>query len=167
MKTNWLSRRNFLGLSIFGLPLFAMRTGFGQSRLKVKFPVVVSTWDSGLTANAAAWPILEKSGRALDAVEAAGRASEDEQSCCVGLGDYPEPRRHRYLDACIMDERANIGAVSPDRNQASRFRGAKSNGNDAARDALRRRRPSVRSRDGFPLESGSSRRIQKRMEKMA
>ena len=37
-----------------------------------------STWDSGVTANKAAWPVLRKRGHAVDAVEAGGRASESE-----------------------------------------------------------------------------------------
>jgi N4-(beta-N-acetylglucosaminyl)-L-asparaginase len=112
-----LNRRRFLELPLLGVPLFLFNRTFGQtletiSTMKVKMPVVVSTWDSGLMANAGAWPILEKSGRALDAVEAAGRASEDEVSCCVGLGALPDRDGRVTLDACIMDEKANIGAVS-------------------------------------------------------
>ncbi|HEV8593252.1 MAG TPA: isoaspartyl peptidase/L-asparaginase, partial [Pyrinomonadaceae bacterium] len=86
----------------------ALQRAFGQgfektSSLKVKGPVVVSTWDSGITANNGAWPILSKDGRALDAVEAAGRASEDEPSCCVGLAAYPDRDGKVTLDSCIMD----------------------------------------------------------------
>lgn len=75
-------------------------------------PVVVSTWDSGITSNNAAWPILEKGGRTLDAVEAAGRASEDEPSCCVGLAAWPDRDGRVTLDSCIMDGNGDIGAVS-------------------------------------------------------
>lgn len=112
-----IDRRKFLQLPLIAVPIYLAGNILGQNReklstLKVKFPVAVSTWDSGLTANAAAWPILEKQGRALDAVEAAGRASEDEQSCCVGLGALPDRDGHVTLDACIMDEHANIGGVS-------------------------------------------------------
>ena len=112
-----LDRRRFLQLPLLGVPFFLLSRTFGQkfetiSTMKAKIPVVVSTWDSGLTANAGAWPILEKSGRALDAVEAAGRASEDEVSCCVGLGALPDRDGRVTLDSCIMDERANIGAVA-------------------------------------------------------
>ena len=112
-----LDRRKFLKLPLAGIPLYLAQNLFGQDRerlstLKVKMPVVVSTWDSGLSANAAAWPILERSGRALDAVEAAGRASEAEISCCVGLAALPDRDGRVTLDACIMDEKANIGAVS-------------------------------------------------------
>lgn len=112
-----LNRRKFLELPLLGIPFLAASRAFGQtfeklSTLRVKTPVVVSTWDSGIRANAAAWPILAKSGRALDAVEAAGRAAEDEISCCVGLAAYPDRDGKVTLDSCIMDERANIGAVS-------------------------------------------------------
>ena len=81
-----MDRRDFLILPLAAAPLMFARHSMGQtwetrSSLKVTGPVAVSTWDSGLTANKAAWPILDKSGGALDAVEAAGRASEDEPSC--------------------------------------------------------------------------------------
>lgn len=79
---------------------------------RVARPLVVSTWDSGIRANAAAWPTLAAGGTALDAVEKAGIAAEDEPSCCVGLAALPDRDGFVTLDACIMDERANIGAVS-------------------------------------------------------
>lgn len=74
-------------------------------------PVVVSTWDSGMTANAAAWTVLSKRGKAIDAVEAAGRAAESEASCCVGLDAYPDRDGFVTLDASIMDHRGNCGSV--------------------------------------------------------
>jgi N4-(beta-N-acetylglucosaminyl)-L-asparaginase len=79
---------------------------------RFKLPLIISTWDSGLNANAAAWPILSKGGRALDAVEAAGHASEDEASCCVGLAGYPDRDGKVTLDSCIMDGNGECGAVS-------------------------------------------------------
>jgi N4-(beta-N-acetylglucosaminyl)-L-asparaginase len=75
-------------------------------------PVVVSTWDSGMPVNAAAWEILSKNGRALDAVESGARYMEDQINCCVGLGGYPDRDGIVTLDACIMDEKANCGAVA-------------------------------------------------------
>jgi N4-(beta-N-acetylglucosaminyl)-L-asparaginase len=112
-----MDRRRFLEIPLFGLPALVASRAFGQkfetlSTLHVKAPVIVSTWDSGIRANAGGWPVLAKSGRALDAVEAAGRAAEDEMSCCVGLGAYPDRDGKVTLDSCIMDEKANIGAVS-------------------------------------------------------
>lgn len=112
-----IDRRKFLQFSIFTLPLLPAKNAFGQtfeksSAMKVKNPVVVSTWDSGIRANAAAWPVLEKKGRALDAVEAAARSAEDETSCCVGLGANPDRDGKVTLDACVMDEFSNCGSVA-------------------------------------------------------
>lgn len=112
-----IDRRKFLQLPLLGAPLYFARDLFAQGRetlstLKVRTPVVISTWDSGLTANAGAWPILSKNGRALDAVEAAGRASEAEPSCCVGLDAWPDRDGRVTLDASIMDGDGGCGAVS-------------------------------------------------------
>src|SRR4051812_23674279 len=77
-----MDRRDFLTLPILGLPVLLAANNSAQTNAsgRFKLPVVISTWDSGLSANAAAWQILSKGGKALDAVEAAGRASEDEVS---------------------------------------------------------------------------------------
>lgn len=75
-------------------------------------PVVISTWDAGLAANKGAWEILGKSGRALDAVEAGVRVTEDSLNCCVGLGANPDRDGFVTLDACIMDENFNCGSVA-------------------------------------------------------
>ena len=112
-----MDRRKFLQLPLAGVPLLLSNKHFAQkaeitSALKVKTPVVVSTWDAGITANNGAWPILQKGGRALDAVEAAGRAAEDEPSCCVGLSAWPDRDGHVTLDSCIMDGNGDCGAVS-------------------------------------------------------
>ena len=72
----------------------------------------MSTWDSGVIANKAAWPILSKGGKALDAVEQAGIAIENDVNCCVGLGGNPDREGYVTLDACIMDDRANCGSVA-------------------------------------------------------
>jgi N4-(beta-N-acetylglucosaminyl)-L-asparaginase len=112
-----MDRRDFLGISLIGVPLALNSKAVAQkqrlaSTLRVKTPVVVSTWDSGITANNGAWPILSKGGRALDAVEAAGRASENEPSCCVGLAAWPDRDGKVTLDSCIMDGNGDCGAVS-------------------------------------------------------
>ncbi len=112
-----INRRNFLQLPFLGVPFLLTKDIFGQkletaSVMKVRMPVVVSTWDSGLRANAAAWPVLSKKGTSLDAVEAAARSAEDEQSCCVGLGAYPDRDGHVTLDASIMNGNGDCGAVS-------------------------------------------------------
>lgn len=83
------------------------------STKKKKKPVVISTWDFGVQANEAAWKILEKKGKTLDAVEAGVKVTEadpDERS--VGYGGRPDRDGKVTLDACIMDENANIGSVA-------------------------------------------------------
>ncbi|PWJ58180.1 N4-(beta-N-acetylglucosaminyl)-L-asparaginase [Dyadobacter jejuensis] len=107
MKRN---RRSFLRLSALALPF--SQANFLQIPKAVNKPVVISTWDSGQIANGAAWPILEKGGRALDAVEQAAIAIENDINCCVGLGGNPDRDGHVTLDASIMDEKSNCGSVA-------------------------------------------------------
>ena len=104
------NRRSFLRLSAMALPFSQISKLFANT--VVNKPVVVSTWDSGQIANASAWPVLEKGGRALDAVEQAAIAIENDINCCVGLGGNPDRDGHVTLDACIMDEKANCGSVA-------------------------------------------------------
>ena len=104
------NRRSFLRRSALMLPLSYMNTLF--ARTQVRQPLVVSTWDSGQIANGAAWPVLTGGGTALDAVEQAGIAIENDINCCVGLGANPDRDGHVTLDACIMDEQANCGSVA-------------------------------------------------------
>jgi N4-(beta-N-acetylglucosaminyl)-L-asparaginase len=75
-------------------------------------PLVLSTWDFGIKANEAAWDILKNKGRALDAVEAGVKIPEgDPTERSVGYGGRPDRDGRVTLDACIMDEHANIGSV--------------------------------------------------------
>jgi len=75
-------------------------------------PIVISTWDFGKAANAGAWEILSKGGRALDAVEAGVMIPEaDENNQSVGYGGLPDRDGKVTLDACIMDENYNCGSV--------------------------------------------------------
>ncbi|MCC6837976.1 MAG: N(4)-(beta-N-acetylglucosaminyl)-L-asparaginase [Bacteroidia bacterium] len=76
-------------------------------------PIVLSTWNFGLKANEAAWKVLSKNGRALDAVEAGVKIPEgDPTERSVGYGGRPDRDGRVTLDACIMDEQANIGSVA-------------------------------------------------------
>jgi N4-(beta-N-acetylglucosaminyl)-L-asparaginase len=76
-------------------------------------PVVVSTWDFGIAANKAAWAVLSAGGRSLDAVEAGARIPEaDLKNHSVGRAGYPDRDGHVTLDASIMDEFGNCGAVA-------------------------------------------------------
>ena len=79
---------------------------------KIRKPIVLSTWNFGLQANAAAWEVLKNNGKALDAVEAGVKIPEgDPNERSVGYGGRPDRDGRVTLDACIMDEKANIGAV--------------------------------------------------------
>jgi N4-(beta-N-acetylglucosaminyl)-L-asparaginase len=111
-------RRNFLKLGLIGAVVGAiqpLKAGglFTQSfEAKMEGPVVVSTWNHGLAANAAAWEILSKGGKALDAVEKGVRVTEaDVTNRSVGIGGMPDRDGHVTLDACIMDEESRCGAV--------------------------------------------------------
>jgi N4-(beta-N-acetylglucosaminyl)-L-asparaginase len=65
-----------------------------------------------LQANEEAWKVLSKGGRALDAVEKGVRLVEDDPNeRSVGYG-RPDRDGRVTLDACIMDEKANIGSVA-------------------------------------------------------
>jgi len=108
-------RRKFIQASALGsLGMFFSKMTAGQSAdspVKGK-PIVISTWDAGLEANKAAWEILGKGGRALDAVEKGVMVTENSQNCCVGLGANPDRDGFVTLDACIMDEFSNCGSVA-------------------------------------------------------
>jgi N4-(beta-N-acetylglucosaminyl)-L-asparaginase len=76
-------------------------------------PLVVSTWDFGVAANKAAWAVLSAGGRSLDAVEAGAQVPEaDLTNHTVGRAGYPDRDGHVTLDASIMDESGNCGAVA-------------------------------------------------------
>ena len=75
-------------------------------------PLVLSTWRQP-KANAAAQTVLDRGGRALDAVEAGVRVPEaDPEDMSVGYGGRPDRDGHVTLDACIMDEKGNAGSVT-------------------------------------------------------
>lgn len=104
-----MNRKDFikiggLGMAAIHLPKWEMGSA--------NKPIVISTWDSGMPVNAEAWKILSAKGKSLDAVEAGARYIEDTINCCVGLGGYPDRNGIVTLDACIMDEKANVGAVA-------------------------------------------------------
>ena len=76
-------------------------------------PIVLSTWDHGISANNSAMDILNNNGTALDAVESGVRVTEaDPSSQSVGLGGRPDQDGHVTLDACIMDSDGNAGSVA-------------------------------------------------------
>jgi N4-(beta-N-acetylglucosaminyl)-L-asparaginase len=104
---NKLDRRKFLQLSALSTPLLVSKKALAKQITYSNFPIVISTWDSGMEVNAAAWKILSTKGKALDAIEAGANQIEDTINCCVGLGGNPDRDGIVTLDACIMDERSN------------------------------------------------------------
>src|SRR5829696_9297100 len=109
------TRRRFLhttALSSVGI-LFKRSNEPHQVVVNVKDnPVVIATWGDNVTANAAAWGILGKGGRSIDAVEAGVQVPEaDPTDQSVGYGGLPDSDGKVTLDACIMDENGNCGSV--------------------------------------------------------
>jgi N4-(beta-N-acetylglucosaminyl)-L-asparaginase len=97
----------------FALDPFKNNAAAPERNVAVQKPIVLSTWRFGIQANEAAWQILSKNGRALDAVEAGVRVPEaDPNERSVGYGGRPDRDGRVTLDACIMDENANIGSVA-------------------------------------------------------
>jgi N4-(beta-N-acetylglucosaminyl)-L-asparaginase len=106
------SRRKFLQLSALGATALSWPAKLLASQ-KITKPIVLSTWNFGLTANEAAWEILNQGGRALDAVEVGAKVPEaDPKETSVGYGGLPDRDGHVTLDACIMDEKGNCGSVA-------------------------------------------------------
>src|SRR5580704_12095424 len=111
------NRRKFLQSSLLssaGLA-FGKNLPVGNSSAQIittNNPVVISTWSFGKAANEEAWKILQGGGRALDAVEAGAKIPEaDMENHSVGRAGYPDRDGHVTLDACIMDEHGDCGAV--------------------------------------------------------
>ena len=105
-----INRRHFINLTSLGIAGFSIK-GFANPNQTIK-PIVISTWDAGLNANKGAWAVLSKGGAALDAVEKGVMVTEDEISCCVGLGANPDRDGFVTLDASIMDHEFNCGSVA-------------------------------------------------------
>jgi N4-(beta-N-acetylglucosaminyl)-L-asparaginase len=109
------NRRKFIQASAFSsLAMMISKIASGNPQIVsvTGKPVVISTWDTGLAANKAAWEVLGNGGRALDAVEKGVMVTEASQNCCVGLGANPDRDGIVTLDACIMDEFSNCGSVA-------------------------------------------------------
>jgi N4-(beta-N-acetylglucosaminyl)-L-asparaginase len=112
------NRRKFIKLSALSASLAPFIPGIVkassiQSAAASTLPVVISTWNFGVAANAGAWTVLSKGGRAIDAVEAGVRVTEaDLTNHSVGPGGLPDRDGIVTLDACIMDDLGNCGAVA-------------------------------------------------------
>jgi N4-(beta-N-acetylglucosaminyl)-L-asparaginase len=113
------NRRNFIKTAAVGSVAIALQSftskaeNLAKPKSKTNKPIVISTWNFGVQANGAAWEILYNNGRALDAVEAGVKVPEaDPNERSVGYGGRPDRDGKVTLDACIMDEFANIGSVA-------------------------------------------------------
>ncbi|MBR9999081.1 MAG: N(4)-(beta-N-acetylglucosaminyl)-L-asparaginase [Cyclobacteriaceae bacterium] len=113
-----VNRRKFLQGSVFSLISASVSFPLkGKSGRKVSGnaparPVVAATWDNR-NATEAGMKVLLNGGSALDAVEAGARIPEgDPEDTSVGFGGYPDREGRVTLDACIMDEKGNAGAVT-------------------------------------------------------
>ncbi len=108
------NRRRFIKNSALGSLAFIIKPDYAESFLAGGIKdksIVISTWPN-TKANAAAWKILSRKGRALDAVEAGVQIPEaDPADQSVGYGGLPDRDGKVTLDACIMDEHGNCGAV--------------------------------------------------------
>ena len=116
------NRRNFIkNLGALGLLLGTTKLDLSAqtkstksaTSTKINKPIVLSTWRFGLEANAEAWKVLGKNGTALNAVEQGVKLVEaDPNERSVGYGGRPDRDGKVTLDACIMDDQANIGSVA-------------------------------------------------------
>jgi N4-(beta-N-acetylglucosaminyl)-L-asparaginase len=112
-----VTRRFVLGALGVSAPVLARSHNTGSAGVALSEaaprPLVVSTWDFGIAANKAAWAVLSAGGRSVDAVEAGARIPEaDLKNHSVGRAGYPDRDGHVTLDASIMDEFGNCGAVA-------------------------------------------------------
>ena len=102
------SRRNLL----LGAGVAAAPTLLAAKSQDAAPACVVSTWDFGAAANAEAFAARLTGGTAVDMVEAGACVPEaDPTNHSVGYGGYPDRDGHVTLDAVIMDQAGNVGAV--------------------------------------------------------
>lgn len=104
-----MKRREFLKTTAFTSLIPGMADATSGS---ISSSLIISTWQNE-KSNEAGRLSLQKTGRALDAVEAVGRVAEaDPDNNTVGYGGLPDRDGHVTLDACIMDEKGNAGSVT-------------------------------------------------------
>src|SRR5688572_3943679 len=110
-----IHRRKFIQASAFtGLAtLLGKKVWALPEPISVKGkPIVISTWAPNVKANAVAWEILARGGRAFDAVVKGVQVPEaDPNDNSVGYGGLPDRDGKVTLDSCVMDEFGNCGAV--------------------------------------------------------
>ncbi|WP_026968569.1 isoaspartyl peptidase/L-asparaginase family protein [Algoriphagus terrigena] len=112
-------RRKFIKQSLVGSAIFlpgvasAYTSSAAQRSVAGEKPVILSTWNHGVPANADAWAKLNETGNILDAVEAGVRNTElDLTNLSVGLQGLPDREGITTLDASIMTGDGACGSVA-------------------------------------------------------
>ena len=112
-------RRKFIKQSLLGSALLipGLSTLEAQASPAKKVagtkPIILSTWNHGIPANADAWSKLKETGSLLDAVEAGVRNTElDLENLSVGLQGLPDREGITTLDASIMLGDGSCGSVA-------------------------------------------------------
>jgi N4-(beta-N-acetylglucosaminyl)-L-asparaginase len=112
-------RRKFIKQSLLGSALLipGLATLEAQAAPAKKAagtkPIILSTWNHGIPANADAWAKLKETGSLLDAVEAGVRNTElDMENLSVGLQGLPDREGITTLDASIMLGDGSCGSVA-------------------------------------------------------
>ncbi|GMQ24668.1 N(4)-(beta-N-acetylglucosaminyl)-L-asparaginase [Algoriphagus sp. oki45] len=112
-------RRKFIKQSLMGSALFlpgvasACAQTVEKSPSSGEKPLILSTWNHGIPANADAWAKLKEGGSILDAVEAGVRNTElDMENLTVGLQGLPDREGITTLDASIMTGDGSCGSVA-------------------------------------------------------
>lgn len=114
-----LTRKDFLRktsmTALAGLSLPAFGGAFKNKTIPAAendfTPLVIATWDNKKATQETMAKIMGGSS-AVDAVESGARIPEaDPEDSSVGYGGFPDRDGIVTLDACIMDENGNAGAV--------------------------------------------------------
>lgn len=117
-----MKRRNFIkNASLTGVGLTvgatiascseATKAAKAESNITPSLPLVIATWNVP-NATQKAWEVLNNGGHALDAVEEGVKVEEANiKNQTVGKGGLPDRDGNVTLDACIMNEHGNCGAV--------------------------------------------------------
>ena len=114
------TRRRFLSIGMFSTLMGSFigkscandgLSGNLMKERKIPLPFALATWNNQ-DATQKAFDVLEKGGRALDAVEQGVKIVEaDPMDQSVGYGGRPDRDGNVTLDACIMDDKGNCGSV--------------------------------------------------------
>jgi N4-(beta-N-acetylglucosaminyl)-L-asparaginase len=114
------TRKDFFKLGLLGSTLLipdaikkTTRLFSGAQYTLQEKPLILSTWNHGIAANARAWEVLHSGGSILDAVEHGVRVTEsDESNRSVGLAGFPDREGIVTLDASIMKGSGECGSVA-------------------------------------------------------